>query len=166
GEMVTIIVGTGNTQATFQTSKSYICTASKFFANAFQGSFREADDRILRLPHDEPSSFRLWHDFYDKKHRQKAWESCLQHPGPWESRPNAVTRATLWELVKAWLFGEKYNLPDFQNCLMDILRCVTRSGYPSDAPGYCIPLSVMKHVYENTLVESPLRFFVVENISR
>ncbi|KAF2491886.1 hypothetical protein BU16DRAFT_565581 [Lophium mytilinum] len=179
-EMVTIIVGTGQydvaggriAQATFQTSKDYICKASSFFANAFRGSFREASQRILRLPDDEPSSFRLWHDFYDKNDRKKSWESCLNPPHKprsffWELHPNAKTRATLWELVKAWLFGEKYSLPEFQNFLMSILRRVTRSGSPSNGtPGYCIPLSIMKYVYENTLAGSPLRFFLVENMCR
>ncbi|KAF2810589.1 uncharacterized protein BDZ99DRAFT_519285 [Mytilinidion resinicola] len=131
---------TGDNLATFTTSKEYICRISKFFVNALKGSFREVEDRVVRLHHDDPAAFRLW-VFYERNEVNTKGEVLeAEVPCAVQGKPedNAELCSYMWDLSKAWIFGEKY-----QNSV-----------------------SLMVHICENTHKKSPLQFYVIENICK
>ena len=74
-EIVTIKVGSGNEQTTFQWLKSILEYHSPFFVGALERSFKEAETREIELPEDDVdvfAEFLGWttdHDCKLKLHR-------------------------------------------------------------------------------------------------
>ncbi|KAF1345068.1 hypothetical protein BDV97DRAFT_401690 [Delphinella strobiligena] len=56
-EIVTIKVGTGGQQTTFQWLKPMLELHSPFFIGAFERSFKEAEKREIELPEDDADVF-------------------------------------------------------------------------------------------------------------
>ncbi|KAF2730450.1 hypothetical protein EJ04DRAFT_46107 [Polyplosphaeria fusca] len=63
GSMISIIVGDGETQETFTLHEFHISSYSAFFRCAFRGDFVEAHEKLIRLPTESPTVFRLYLDF-------------------------------------------------------------------------------------------------------
>ena len=53
--MVKVLVG--EQEQAFTVHEGLICARSKFFRNAMNGNWLEADEKIVRLPDDEPAVF-------------------------------------------------------------------------------------------------------------
>jgi hypothetical protein len=115
-DLVAIHVGSGDSMATFYSSKTYLCGVSKIFHNALMGSFREAAEGVLCLPDDDLMSFR---------HIFQILKSGSPSPHPFRTvskgqRCEMITDIYLEELAMAWLFADKY---DFASCQRRIVSC-------------------------------------------
>lgn len=62
-EIVTIKVGTGGQQTTFQWLKPMLELHSPFFIGAFERSFKEAEKREIELPEDDADVFAEFLDW-------------------------------------------------------------------------------------------------------
>lgn len=58
-------------------------------------------------------------------------------------------------LARLWVFGDKYQIPLLQNCAIDTLAQKTRDEN-------MFAVAVVATAYENTMVDSPLRKFAVD----
>ena len=67
-EMVLVSVGTGERTEHFNIHKQILCIASKYFAAALSGNFRESYDNHLELQDEDPQAFKvLYHFLYTGK---------------------------------------------------------------------------------------------------
>lgn len=78
--LVAIHVGSGDSMATFYSSKTYLCDVSRIFHNALMGSFREAAEGVLCLPDDDPVSFRHIPDSQERQSESTPLPHNLQGP--------------------------------------------------------------------------------------
>ncbi|KAF2491885.1 hypothetical protein BU16DRAFT_530309 [Lophium mytilinum] len=113
------------------TDKRYIYQVSKFFANALKGGFREAEERVLRLPDDDPAAFRLWTHFQRNEYGYNESEGAAYRTSPYKSTKKEDPERTdhMWNFVKGWIFGEKYGFPEFQDFMMTSLRGICAEGF-------------------------------------
>lgn len=57
---VRIEVGSGDSIETFTTDSEFLTSRSLFFKKALSGSFKEAQDRVVKLPSDSPGVFGVY----------------------------------------------------------------------------------------------------------
>lgn len=137
---VTLIVGKHD--KAYVLHKDLLCFYSDYFRAAFDGPFKEAAERKLRLPDVEENVFdrvQLW--LYTRN---------LQLP---------TDDSDIFEiLVDLWIFGDQHQIPLLQNRVMDELfdRCEAADSVASYLIGT---------VYAKTLAGSPLRKAFIEIVA-
>ena len=131
---VTLIVGPA--QRMFSIREDLLCDKCPFFNNAFGGDFIESQTKTLNFPDDDPARFA---------------ELCK-----WlrtdALRTDYVDPTWLW-LVKAWLFGEKYHIDQYQNEIVDALH----AKFAAREEGLNISFETLDYVAENASQRSALR---------
>ncbi|KAH0342078.1 hypothetical protein KCU81_g5959, partial [Aureobasidium melanogenum] len=133
GKLVTIIVG--STREAFSIHKDLLVFYSDYFRAAFNGSFTEAAEGKIELLDVDQEVFQNFHAWlYTRK---------LTEPLSWKL------------LVHLWVFGDRFQVPLLQNCVMDEIFAKEKR----DAE---LPLCLMKVAYENTVNGSPLRKAAIE----
>jgi len=73
-EIVTIKVGTGEAQTSFQWLRSILEFHSSFFTGALERSFKEAQSREIEMPQDNPdvfAEFVRWITDHRRKHHER-----------------------------------------------------------------------------------------------
>ncbi|KAK6005766.1 hypothetical protein QM012_007408 [Aureobasidium pullulans] len=137
---VTLVVG--NQEKAYILHKDLLCFYSDYFRAAFDGPFREAAERKLRLPDVEESVFervQLW--LYTRN---------LQLP---------TDETEIFEiLIDLWIFGDQHQIPLLQNRVMDEFfdRCEAADSIAS---------YLIEKVYAKTLAGSPLRKAFIEVVA-
>ncbi|KAF2122116.1 hypothetical protein BDV96DRAFT_640181 [Lophiotrema nucula] len=57
---ITIVVGEGDEQEEFTIHEALATQRSRFFRNCMKGNWKEAEDRVVKLPKEEPAIFELY----------------------------------------------------------------------------------------------------------
>ena len=111
-ETVTIIVGGGSNQRTLAIHRTLLTSRSKFFEAAFNGSFKEAGEKRMVLPEDDPS---LFDDFVYWLYK--------------DSLPGAPYRRDPVPLFPLYTLADRYDIPALQAEINDVLRFYWRDRY-------------------------------------
>ncbi|KAH0162775.1 hypothetical protein KCU67_g5805, partial [Aureobasidium melanogenum] len=133
GGFVTVIVG--STKEAFSIHKDLLVFYSDYFRAAFNGSFTEAAEGRIELLDVNQEVFQNFHAWlYTRKLPEDLWWNHLVH---------------------LWVFGDRFQVPLLQNCVMDEI-------FAKQKRDYGLPLHWMWHAYKGTVDGSPLRKAVVE----
>ena len=58
--LLTIVVGEEPGQKRFSVHESFICSRSEFFRRAMNGDWAEREERLVKLPEDDPETFGIY----------------------------------------------------------------------------------------------------------
>ncbi|KAK4502406.1 hypothetical protein PRZ48_005831 [Zasmidium cellare] len=146
-EKVVIKVGQGERR--FTAPKDLLCERSKWFENALKADrFIEGQTRVVELPEDDPNAVEafiyfiynqslVFTDHSDEERRREEVKLCFG----------------------IWSFGDKYILPELQNCAMH------RACTILDDSGYKRRLDpeTLRHCFElSSEAKSPLRVLIAD----
>lgn len=113
-EVITIALE--NVDERFTVSKALLCDASDYFKKALDGGFREASDKVLRLPDCDADTLRLFTGYLTRRTLPSFNEIYAGKGSHEEKTEEVVARQCM--LVRLWAFGGKYFLPRMQNAAM------------------------------------------------
>ncbi|KAI4743408.1 hypothetical protein E4T50_06206 [Aureobasidium sp. EXF-12298] len=134
-----VTVEIGAEKKVYSIHKDLLVFYCDYFRAAFNGSFTEAAEGKISLPHERVDVVNIVAKFIYTRQLSDGVNCDI----PWEV------------LCRVWIFGDKYQMPALQNKAMNtLLKRVARSGI---APTHCIKL-----IYDNTCPGSPLRGFIVD----
>ncbi|KAI4738483.1 hypothetical protein E4T50_11053 [Aureobasidium sp. EXF-12298] len=138
GGVVTIVVGAAKKE--FIVHKDLLVFYSDYFQAAFNGSFVEATERKIDLFDTDQEIFDHFHTWLYT--RKLASENDVP---------------LLWnELVNLWVFGDRFQVPMLQNCVMDKLLDKANLGRTQSI------LPAIRPAYEKTVGGSLLRKAIIE----
>jgi hypothetical protein len=76
-EIIKVLVGADDAAETFTVHEKLICERSEFFHKTLDGDWKEAQDRVVELPKDDPKIFQLYiSSLYVSQHTKT---SCSPH---------------------------------------------------------------------------------------
>ncbi|KAK4626946.1 hypothetical protein CLAFUW4_05214 [Fulvia fulva] len=117
----------------FAIHESLVAENSTFVRTAWSKDFKEAKDRIIALPNDEPAVFQLYQDWlYDRKVYTQAGSTDYKL------------------LINAYIFGERMLDVRFKNAVIRDITRVLRTTSLFD-------LTLTNLIYDNTPTDSKLR---------
>jgi len=143
--LVTVEVGTGDTQRTFEVFKGLLSFYFGYLDSALNGHFHEASERTVKLPSEEPLIFDLFRYWI---HTRRFYPSTLE--------PSVLLDYDA--LAKLWVFGDAHLVPLLQNTVIEILaeKILDTLTAPEE--------EVIGFIYENTVPDSPLRFTIITSL--
>lgn len=145
-------MGEGDKIQTFDVHESLITGRSLFFKKAVSGTWREAQDRLVNLPEDEPATFRCYlHLLYTN--------TLAIMSG---SLPKTFHEGDeVFGLVKLYVLAEKLQDVDTKNIVLE----ATMLSYQKDKRGisdYVPKVQEVRIVYTGTTSGSPMRKLLVD----
>lgn len=129
---------TDHAEETFTIHKELICYYSRFFKAALEGSWTEAETGVVKLPLDSPVVFETF----------QAWLYSQN------LELDEAQESDVLFLMKLQVFGDKVQVPEFQNAALDALRLLKLNSKPFQ------PLfkpSEIAYACQNMSADSPLR---------
>ena len=132
----------GQSATSFTVYKSLLVGSAPFFAAALEGNFVEATEQTIEMPDVSSEVFK----------RFMLWMYTASLIGDGES----VRDLSCEVLVRVYVFGDTYDIPNLQNCVMDTLKARLDSSL-TRLDGEHISL-----IYKNTAKDCSLRRFAVE----
>ncbi|KAK3686460.1 hypothetical protein LTR37_019779 [Vermiconidia calcicola] len=140
--LVSIQIGTGEGQRTFEVFKGVFCFYSGYFTAALDGRFIEGREGVVKLPTEDPVVFELFRHWI---HTRCFFESTLA--------PEILLSFDM--IGKLWIFGDAHDIQMLQNVVADILVAkVWDRQFPS--------AEVVSYILENTAEGSHLRRLLME----
>lgn len=150
---IQIVVGEGDTQTSFDVHKYLVTERSPFFKNAMSGDWKEAKDRVVNFPEDDPAT--LQSDVHLLYTNQLA---VIPSPLPVKYDGSEETEA----LAKLYALAEKLQDVDTKNIVLKAMllsslqiRSITASCV---VPG----LPTVRIIYAGTPEGSPIRRLLVD----
>ncbi|KAL9001231.1 MAG: hypothetical protein Q9169_000415 [Polycauliona sp. 2 TL-2023] len=137
---VTINVGSGQVAETFTPHCELLMFYSPYFKTMMNGNWEEAKSNIVNLPADEPMVYEVFQDWL------YGVDLSLEDA--------QMTKPSL--MLKLWIFGDKVQVPGFQNAAMEALR------YAVIEPPFEFRLKDIQFAFNNSGEGSPLRKFIVD----
>ncbi|KAG9747963.1 hypothetical protein KCU73_g7214, partial [Aureobasidium melanogenum] len=138
--MVTLVIG--SSKKDFTVHKDLLIFYSDYFRAAFNGSFSESTASKIELLDVKKKVFENFHTWLYMRKLSTEDDEAL------DFRP----------LVDLWIFGDRFQVPMLQNCVMDEIVARQRRGDSSD-------VSLLKVAYDNTVDNSPLRKVLIEDLA-
>ena len=136
----------GPDEVLFKLHKGLLCNASTYFKAALEGGFKEASEKKISLPEDDPDMFK----------RFQLW----LYTGSVVESPTEASTTVDWQcLFNLYIFGDARGVAHLQNATMDAL--IDKSHAEN-----LIPTMQYKYVYENTADNSLLRRLLVDWITQ
>lgn len=159
-EFIEVHVGAAGKTKTFTAHKDVLIGSSKFFANALNGSWKEAKDNCVNLPEDDADLFGHYIKLIYFRHIDIP-EELNPADGDLESQSNRLSCREYNFLAKLYILCEKLQDLRAINLVMDAFventnrkQANDKFYYPSDR--------VVSFVYENTPEKCPLRSYLVD----
>ncbi|KAF2500044.1 hypothetical protein BU16DRAFT_522892 [Lophium mytilinum] len=121
---IEVVVGTEPNTRTWFLYESLLCSYSDFFRAALQGGFKEAKEKRVALPEEDPEVFELFvqwlftggYIFDDEIVTRDAIDDMIRDGEPY------AHASVLRKSAQAWVFGEKIRSSvDFKNYAMNYL---------------------------------------------
>ncbi len=132
--MVKLVVGEeGNI---FHVHEDLICNASPVFNAAFNSSFRETDERSMKMPDekaDDVEHFIYW------LYYRPLQTPCKRH-------------SHIKKTLRLYVLAEKYDV-----AALRMETCQRLYSVPPNADPMAPPIDAVVHVFENTTEKSPMR---------
>jgi len=138
GETIVFLVGT-DAPKRFIIHEGLVKPRSEFVRLALRGEWKEAQERTIPLPEDDPNIFSVYQQWL--------------YVGLIQTRPNSAPFKTDDEfrtLVKAYILGEKIMDSNFKDSIVDAIVEKLRLAHRFDT-------GLTDLVFDNTLPASPLR---------
>jgi BTB/POZ domain len=127
--MITLSIGVEN-PAKLCIHKDVLCASAPFFANATKGDWKEAQDRVIPLPEDDPHVVLTYiHWLYT---------------GVFFTREDVELEVEWERLTSAYIFGDKVQDGDYKDATIDALtqKILDEKSYP---------IHKTRQIYENTV---------------
>ncbi|KAL8650460.1 MAG: hypothetical protein Q9226_005132 [Calogaya cf. arnoldii] len=142
-EVVTVLVGPEETP--FHIHKGLLCSKSVFFRAAFQGSFKEATEKKIRLKDEKPEVF--------------------QYYATWIYTQSSVPDWTYLHInanlcCRLYVLSDKLGSEEFQNIIIDMIHKLFIKDY-----SLCLDPETVNYVYDNTLPGSRLRTVLIHELA-
>jgi hypothetical protein len=127
-----------------------ICASSDFFKRAMSNNWKEAAERTIRFPDDDPDIFRLYiHWLYSRT------LPCRN------DEPGRAGNAEYVLLAKAYVLGDKLQDGRFQDTAIDAI--IQKASSPAKDGQQWLPVgSAVGWIYDNTLPSSEARRLLVD----
>lgn len=147
--MVQVDVGNGDGDShTFVVHKEIICHHSPFFKAACTGHFREAEDRVVKLPDDRAELFDIFLQWLYSQNLQQVFAE--------------VTLPAWTTFIELYILADKLQVRTLKSAIMDQMVCravaaggsYQREKFPTNAD--------IRLAYETTPPTSPMRQFLAE----
>ncbi|KAL8753187.1 MAG: hypothetical protein Q9199_005233 [Rusavskia elegans] len=141
--VVTVNVGSDDhthTQDSYSTHRELLCYYSPFFRSMMNGSWEEAKSNIINLPADEPQVYEIF-------------QNWLYGAGL-DLELGQTKDMSL--LLSLWIFGDKVQVPWFQNAAIEALRIAIIE------PPREFRLKDIQTAFENSGEGSPIRKLIVD----
>lgn len=122
----------------FAIHENVIAPVSEFVQLALSNEWKEAQERTIPLPDDEPEVFNLLQN----------WLYTRSIPCSSTQNPDQETEYRV--LVQAYILGDKFGITDFKDAVIDSIIFTLRTTGRFDP-------RLANLVYENTMEHSPLR---------
>jgi hypothetical protein len=109
--LVRITVGPedSDSRRTFEVFKGVICFYSGYFEAAFKGRFREAKERAVTVPTEDPLIFSLFRHWI---HTRRFYDSTLL----------PSTLMDYMTIAKLWVFADAHDVPLMRTAAVEILK--------------------------------------------
>lgn len=149
GPAIEVIVGRSESF----TVHEYLLRQSPFFDRMLNGTWKEATERRVELPEDDPDVFTIYVSWL-------YWNQIPTIP----TCESGQDDSEFLHLIQTYIFGDKIQDMAFQNTIVDAIieknRDSVRQGLPSKQS---IPSpACVRLAYDNTLSGSPLRRLLVD----
>lgn len=143
----------GAQEARFQIHEEYICRASKYFEAVFTGHFKEAAERVIKLPDKSPETFD---DFL---------EFCYHGRVQMMMVKDADDAERLW-----WQAGRLYVLADYfeaaqlkSHIIEHLFKVISLSRIGHSTPFFTPSADFVDFIYSNTVRGAGLRKLIVQH---
>jgi hypothetical protein len=149
---VRILVGTGEDARTFIIPAACLSSRSLFFKKALSDDWKEAGERIIKLPEDEGDTFELYLSCV-------FGQKLAVEPDPVPAGYGGL--AERFSLAKLYVFSEKVQDVRTKNtCLKAFVEIVWKVR--DDGGWLCPNKLTIKLLYRGTMPGSPMRKFLVD----
>ncbi|KAL8785554.1 MAG: hypothetical protein Q9213_003302 [Squamulea squamosa] len=138
--IVTVKVGQEDAQRTFHTHRELLCFYSPFFRTMMNGDWEESKTNTINLPADEPEVYEVFDN----------WLYGVDL-GLESTQTKDVSL-----IMSLWIFGDKMQVPGFQNAAIEALRSATME------PPRNFRLKDIRTAFENSGKGSALRKLIVD----
>ncbi|KAL1602644.1 hypothetical protein SLS60_006061 [Paraconiothyrium brasiliense] len=155
GEIVKVNVGKDSDKQTFFIHPHRLTQRSLFFKNALAANWKEAEDRVIYLPEDDPSIFFRYLDYlYTGKMSVKSTDPDTLNDGKAAVAEQLMT-------CRIYVFADKVQDMRCRNDAIKFMTAVVKEKRTEKnwfAPGP----SCIEFIYNETVPNSPMRRLVVE----
>lgn len=150
--MIQIHVGEGEYRESFDVHEALITARSIFFKNALSGNWKEAQERVVNLPEDDPAIFAIYvHSIYNGELPTTPDSETLNLSPDWENRG----------ICKFYVLAEKLQDIGAKNSAIDAL--IARSKVKDDhGVGRAPAPGSVKVIYNGTTAGSSARKLLVD----
>jgi hypothetical protein len=152
-DTITLVVGPGDKERRLVVHKDVLCGASPFFEAACKPEWMNPNDKVLKLPDDDPETIQamVYWMYYNTicvleaiSYRNFDFETTAEE-----------AMGTIWGLfAKLYVCGDKYQMPRLQNDAADAM-----TEYSDNCKFNCP--AIIPWVYEHTSSDSRLRRLLV-----
>ncbi|KAL8711306.1 MAG: hypothetical protein Q9220_004203 [cf. Caloplaca sp. 1 TL-2023] len=137
---VTVRVGPEDAPDNFVTHAQLLTHHSPVFRTMMNGNWAEAKTGVINLTDDKPKVYEIFQNWLYER------SLCISQSQAGDTRL----------LLCLWVFGDKYQVPAFQNATIDILRFLKTNSTRLFNYGDIV------YVFENTQEGSPLRQLILD----
>ncbi|KAH7085250.1 hypothetical protein BKA63DRAFT_13643 [Paraphoma chrysanthemicola] len=139
--MLIVVVGKEPNEKRFLVHEGFVCARSAFFQRAMNGPWAERDERIIKLPEDDPEVFAIYVNF--------VYTNTVA-TGPLERPIHRATARTEYMLLsKLYVLCEKLCDIAAKNAVLQAIRAVS-SEVTDSGEMYIANLSAVQIIYAGT----------------
>ncbi|KAF2276942.1 uncharacterized protein EI97DRAFT_457689 [Westerdykella ornata] len=139
GQMITVVVGKGKRQRSFQVYEGLLTYWSSYFRAALSPAWKEANSNIIELPEDSAKVFEaFFHWLFTER---------LEREG---------TSLSSRLICKLYVFSDARGIPELGNAAIDLL-------FQKTASDWIFPAEDIGYIYRNTRSASGLRKFIQDD---
>ncbi|KAF2122121.1 hypothetical protein BDV96DRAFT_461964, partial [Lophiotrema nucula] len=162
--LVNVIVGAGEAQKEFVAYGPIISARSEFFRRALNGKWEEAETRVVKLPEDDPETFRLWLNFVYTNNLATNGEDGKAYEEMSIEEAMAVRGAEYIRLSKLYVLAEKLQDCAVKNAVLTAIWDLSEEGRTCGSDGkWVIPWTQeIGILYEGTPQNDSIRRLVVD----
>lgn len=147
GDVICVLVGKESHATKFFVHTELITNHSELFKAALKRGWKEAEERLVRLPEEKPKNFENFHSFL---YTGKVYSRKLNENKPSENEDLEWSR-----LSEAWVLSEVLLSSTYKDAVMDTIlhKAVTSMKGPE---------TVYLDVYPKSSEDSPIRRLMVD----
>ncbi|KAK0119953.1 hypothetical protein ONS95_011377 [Cadophora gregata] len=150
-EVIRLEVGGCENLTKFTVHKTVLCPSSPFFESAYKPEWMTAEERVIRLPNDDPIAVRAM--VYWMYHNIICISGEMDELEIGNTEEDAM-KSAYGLLAKLYILGEKFQMPRLRNDAIDAIL------YRYESTG-SFDIGINSYVYANTSGDSPLRKLLV-----
>lgn len=158
--MVEIHVGVEN-PVSYYAHEEVLCDSSAFFKGALSHSWKEAEQRCVHLPEEEPKIF----DIYMHWLCRGALPVPLHEMSPEDYDIDPLDDQLHLLYAKAYVLGDRMQAGDFMDVVIDKIIDLLRRQIKDERQEF-VPLHVVRYVYDNTPDSCILRLLLAYTFAR